>query len=138
MSGFNHHGHVIFKIIINTINRLLTTINRSQKLTDGSSSGKITSMVHQSALLFNGYYNKCQELQLWILYSNNVCTSFCRAMRVLFSNGLVVEPSGAAAFAAFLSKKVPGIEAGANVVIFLTGANASLEEMNKFIGHSNV
>jgi threonine dehydratase len=55
-------------------------------------------------------------------------------MRVLYDGGLVVEPSGAAAFAAFLNKKIPDIKADAQVVVFLTGSNVTVDELHKFIG----
>ena len=55
-------------------------------------------------------------------------------MQVLYDGGLVVEPSGAAAFAAFLGKKVPDIKNDSDVVVFLTGSNVTIDELNKYIG----
>ena len=56
---------------------------------------------------------------------------------MLYNGGLVVEPSGAAAFAAFLGKKIPDIKAGAQVVVFLTGSNVTVDEMYQFIGQTS-
>ena len=56
---------------------------------------------------------------------------------MLYNGGLVVEPSGAAAFAAFLEKKIPNVKAGKEVVIFLTGSNVTIDEMYKFIGQTS-
>lgn len=53
---------------------------------------------------------------------------------MLYDGGLVVEPSGAAAFAAFLGKKVPDIKTDSDVVVFLTGSNVTIDELNKYIG----
>ena len=53
---------------------------------------------------------------------------FSRAVKMLYHAGLVVEPSGAAAFAALLSKKVPN-SAGRNIVVFITGGNITPEEL---------
>lgn len=55
-------------------------------------------------------------------------------MSLLYDGGLVVEPSGAAAFAALLANKVPDVQDNAQVVIFLTGSNVTLDELNEFIG----
>ena len=55
-------------------------------------------------------------------------------MQVLYDGGLVVEPSGAAAFAAFLGEKVPDIKKDSDVVVFLTGSNVTIDELNKYIG----
>jgi threonine dehydratase len=57
-------------------------------------------------------------------------------MTVLYNGGLVVEPSGAASFAAFLSKKIPDIKADAQVVVFLTGSNVTIDELHEFIGQT--
>lgn len=56
-------------------------------------------------------------------------------MRVLYDNGLVVEPSGAAAFAALLAKKVPNIAKESQIVVFITGSNITPEELNELIGN---
>lgn len=55
-----------------------------------------------------------------------------KAMRALYSIGLVVEPSGAAAFAALLSNKVPDVE-GKDVVVMITGGNVTTKDLNKHI-----
>ena len=50
------------------------------------------------------------------------------AMRELYKRGLVVEPSGAAAFAALLHGKVPDVK-GKKVVVMVTGGNVTPEEL---------
>ena len=52
--------------------------------------------------------------------------------RLAFSNGLVLEPSGAAALAAFLHQKIERKETEKTVVIVLTGGNVSPEELSSF------
>ena len=47
-----------------------------------------------------------------------------------FNNGLVVEPSGAAALAAFSSNKIPRGDKQ-NLVLVLTGGNVTPEELIK-------
>ena len=54
------------------------------------------------------------------------------AVQFAFSRGLVVEPSGAAALAAFLAGKVERAEGEQAVVIILTGGNVSPSEMAEF------
>ena len=54
-------------------------------------------------------------------------------MKTLFSLGLVVEPSGAAAFAALQSNKVPEAE-GKNVAVVVTGGNVTLNDLTQHIG----
>lgn len=49
-------------------------------------------------------------------------------MKTLYNAGLVVEPSGAAAFAALQSKKVPDVE-GKRVVVMVTGGNVTIEDL---------
>jgi len=56
-----------------------------------------------------------------------------RAMKTLFSLGLVVEPSGAAAFAALQSNKVPEAE-GKKVTVMVTGGNVTLKDLTQHIG----
>ena len=53
----------------------------------------------------------------------------CSAMGVAFDNGLVVEPSGAAALAAFLNQKIKPSRPEENIVIVLTGGNITPEDM---------
>lgn len=50
------------------------------------------------------------------------------AMKTLYNLGLVVEPSGAAAFAALQSNKVPDAE-GKRVVVMVTGGNVTMEDL---------
>jgi len=52
------------------------------------------------------------------------------ATRAAFNNGLVVEPSGAAALAAFMNDKFKKDEQEKNFVIVLTGGNVSPEELH--------
>ena len=49
-------------------------------------------------------------------------------MFTLYNGGLVVEPSGAAAFAALLHNKIPDV-AGKKVVVIITGGNVTPEEL---------
>lgn len=51
------------------------------------------------------------------------------AAKAAFSNGLVVEPSGAAALAAFMTNKIEKIEDDQTLVIVLTGGNVSPQEL---------
>ena len=53
-----------------------------------------------------------------------------RTVKLLYEMGLVVEPSGAAAVTAVISKKVPDI-AGKRVVAFITGGNVSPHELQE-------
>ena len=50
-------------------------------------------------------------------------------MKTLFHAGLVVEPSGAAAFAALQTNKIPDLSPGSNVVVMVTGGNVTPEEL---------
>ena len=61
------------------------------------------------------------------------CIVTFRAMKVLYDCGLVVEPSGAAAFTALLCKKVPNIKENSDVVVFVTGSNITVEDLYKYI-----
>lgn len=54
------------------------------------------------------------------------------AVKALYNHGLVVEPSGAAAFAAFMFKKIPNVS-NKNLVIVLTGSNITAEEMKALL-----
>ncbi|XP_070557862.1 phenylserine dehydratase-like [Ptychodera flava] len=55
-----------------------------------------------------------------------------QAVRTLYHGGLVVEPSGAAAFAALQNHKIPDTR-GKKVVIVLTGSNMSPQELCKYM-----
>jgi len=55
-----------------------------------------------------------------------------KAMTVLYYGGMVVEPSGAAAFAGVLSGKIPDID-NKKVVVFLTGSNVSPKDLGDII-----
>lgn len=52
-----------------------------------------------------------------------------RAVKTFYKAGLVVEPSGAAAFAALQSDKIPDLLPGSNVVVMVTGGNVTTEEL---------
>jgi len=52
------------------------------------------------------------------------------AIKTLFDIGFVVEPSGAAAFAALQSNKVPDVE-GKSVVVLVTGGNVTPADLAK-------
>lgn len=54
-------------------------------------------------------------------------------MQTFFHAGLVVEPSGAAAFAALQSNKIPDVLPGSNVVVMVTGGNVTPEELCNLI-----
>jgi len=51
-----------------------------------------------------------------------------KGVKVLYENGLVVEPSGAAAFAALKFGKISGVK-GKRVVVTISGSNVSPQEM---------
>ena len=56
----------------------------------------------------------------------------------LYAGGLVVEPSGAAAFAALMHGKVPDVT-GQKVVVLITGGNTTPEEVHQlsnYVSHS--
>ncbi|KAK5602556.1 hypothetical protein CRENBAI_008996 [Crenichthys baileyi] len=53
------------------------------------------------------------------------------AVSTLYRSGLVVEPSGAAAFAALVNNKIPDLE-GKNVVCILSGGNVGKDELSNF------
>ena len=54
---------------------------------------------------------------------------YYRAVKTFFQAGLVVEPSGAAAFAALQANKIPDLLPGSNVVVMVTGGNVTPEEL---------
>lgn len=53
------------------------------------------------------------------------------AVSTLYKAGLVVEPSGSAAFAALVNNRIPDVT-GRNVVVILSGGNISKDEFNSF------
>ncbi|TMS02836.1 Phenylserine dehydratase [Larimichthys crocea] len=53
------------------------------------------------------------------------------AVSTLYKSGLVVEPSGSAAFAAVVNNKIPQLE-GKNVVCILSGGNIGKDELANF------
>ncbi|XP_066283981.1 L-threonine ammonia-lyase-like isoform X2 [Branchiostoma lanceolatum] len=55
------------------------------------------------------------------------------AVKRLFSRGLVVEPSGAAAFTALMFGKIPDVK-GKKVVVVITGGNVTTQELSKICG----
>lgn len=55
------------------------------------------------------------------------------AVSVLYEAGLVVEPSGCAAFAAIVRRKIPDLE-GKKVVCVLSGGNIGKDELANFPG----
>ncbi|XP_045928414.1 L-threonine dehydratase catabolic TdcB isoform X1 [Micropterus dolomieu] len=54
------------------------------------------------------------------------------AVSTLYKSGLVVEPSGTAAFAAIVNDKIPELE-GKNVVCILSGGNIGKDELANFL-----
>ncbi|KAK2571529.1 Serine racemase [Acropora cervicornis] len=52
-----------------------------------------------------------------------------RAVKTFFNTGLVVEPAGAAAFAALQSNKIPDLSPESCVVAIVTGGNITPEEL---------
>uniref|UniRef100_A0A8D3BBZ9 L-serine deaminase n=1 Tax=Scophthalmus maximus TaxID=52904 RepID=A0A8D3BBZ9_SCOMX len=53
------------------------------------------------------------------------------AVTVLYGSGLVVEPSGSAAFAAIVNNKIPELE-GKSVVCILSGGNVGKDELANY------
>ncbi|PFX13203.1 uncharacterized protein LOC111346337 [Stylophora pistillata] len=51
------------------------------------------------------------------------------AVKTFYQAGLVVEPSGAAAFAALQANKIPDASEGSNIVAIVTGGNITPEEL---------
>ncbi|KAJ1161463.1 hypothetical protein NDU88_001948 [Pleurodeles waltl] len=73
----------------------------------------------------------CKELVEGVILVSD--EDIVEAMSVLYRAGLVVEPSGSAAFAAVLKNKMPDISAK-TVIVVLSGGNISPEELsNVFI-----
>ena len=54
-------------------------------------------------------------------------------MKTFYHAGLVVEPSGAAAFAALQANKIPDLVPGSNIVVMVTGGNITPEELCNLI-----
>lgn len=54
------------------------------------------------------------------------------AVSALYKAGLVVEPSGSAAFAALVNNRIPDIT-GRNVVVILSGGNIGKDELTSFL-----
>uniref|UniRef100_H2YVS6 L-serine ammonia-lyase n=1 Tax=Ciona savignyi TaxID=51511 RepID=H2YVS6_CIOSA len=63
------------------------------------------------------------------IYAVDFDAKIAKATKQLFERGLVVEPSGAAAFAALVSGKVPELKG--TVVVVVTGGNASATELSE-------
>lgn len=61
--------------------------------------------------------------------NDNISLLFYRAVKTLYHAGLVVEPSGAAAFAALQANKIPNLSPESNVVVLVTGGNVTPEEL---------
>lgn len=61
--------------------------------------------------------------------NDNISLPFYRAVKTLYHAGLVVEPSGAAAFAALQANKIPNLSPESNVVVLVTGGNVTPEEL---------
>ncbi|XP_043944323.1 serine racemase isoform X2 [Protopterus annectens] len=80
-------------------------------------------------------YNICKEhVEDIVLVSDN---DIRVAVSVLYNIGLVVEPSGAAGFAAVLGNKIPDVS-NKRVVVVISGRNISLEELHDYpIGHNS-
>lgn len=53
------------------------------------------------------------------------------AVSTLYKAGLVVEPSGTAAFAAIVNNRIPDID-DKNVVVILSGGNIGKDELSNF------
>ncbi|XP_068714686.1 L-threonine ammonia-lyase-like isoform X2 [Montipora foliosa] len=67
-----------------------------------------------------------------IIWPSNLLTkmlSICRAVETFFHTGLVVEASGAAAFAALQSNKIPDLSPESKVVVIVTGGNITPKEL---------
>lgn len=58
------------------------------------------------------------------------------SVSILYHNGLVVEPSGTAAFTAVRCRKITGME-GKKVVVVITGGNVSPDELTKLVTSSD-
>ncbi len=74
-------------------------------------------------------YRHCQaHVEAILLVSDN---ELLEAMFLLHRHGLLVEPSGAAAFAALLHRKLP-LAPGSKVVVVVTGGNVTPEEIIRY------
>lgn len=74
-------------------------------------------------------YELCQRyLEGIILVSDEEIKA---AVSTLYTSGLVVEPSGSAAFAAIANNKIPELE-GKTVVCILSGGNIGKDELANF------
>ncbi|PIK48603.1 putative serine racemase [Apostichopus japonicus] len=71
-------------------------------------------------------YNHCKHFTEGVLLVSD--DELVRATKHLYERGLVVEPAGAAAFAALMFNKIPDV-IGKRVVIVLTGGNVSPQQM---------
>uniref|UniRef100_A0A8C9T636 L-serine deaminase n=1 Tax=Scleropages formosus TaxID=113540 RepID=A0A8C9T636_SCLFO len=69
-------------------------------------------------------YDICKELVKDIVLVTD--EEIKAAVSTLYQSGFVVEPSGAAAFAAIINNKIPNIT-GKRVVVVLSGGNIGLE-----------
>ena len=55
-----------------------------------------------------------------------------QCMNMLFLRGIKAEPSGCAAMAAIVNKRVPDVE-GKDVVVVVTGGNVTVEELYRLL-----
>lgn len=76
-------------------------------------------------------FELCQRYVEGIVLIND--EEITAAVSTLYRSGLVVEPSGCAAFAAIVSGKIPELE-GKNVVCILSGGNIGKDELVNFPG----
>lgn len=74
-------------------------------------------------------YELCQRYVEAIVLVND--EEIKAAVSTLYRSGLVVEPSGSAAFAAIVNNKIPELE-GKNVVCVLSGGNVGKDELANF------
>ncbi len=93
------------------------------------------------------YYSGFLKLVYWVLPSGSLPYELCQkyvenivlvtdeeiksAVSTLYKAGLVVEPSGTAAFAAVTNDKIPDIN-GKHVVVILSGGNIGKDELSNF------
>ncbi|XP_046353314.2 L-threonine dehydratase catabolic TdcB-like [Haliotis rufescens] len=78
-------------------------------------------------------YRHCAEFVERVLLVSDA--EIVQSMELLYSRGLVVEPSGAAAMAALLNGHVPDVD-GKKVVVVITGGNVTPGEANSLINKS--
>ncbi|XP_068443043.1 L-threonine dehydratase catabolic TdcB isoform X2 [Clinocottus analis] len=76
-------------------------------------------------------FKLCQRYVEGIVLIND--EEITAAVSTLYKSGLVVEPSGCAAFAAIVNGKIPKLE-GKNVVCILSGGNIGKDELVNFPG----